>query len=387
LLLERIFQTSLQVAAHMKFPFTCSDCGHVNHAVWSQVGQQFECFRCGESLTVPAPMESIVEPAQPKAPQRLKFRCPACRRKFATKHEMAGQKIRCTGCGAGVRVPWAEEAGESDAPSSQPAVAVFDKSDEIALAPEPPRRDPVRADVPRVDVTRAVTKPAKVESPIVKTKTPDFDAIAYLDTIGGSKPSEPSLATRASMIELARNRAAEESVMDPDFVPARAPKTIKKKRRKKQSSFFDPKETLKLVGGVGAVVAVLGFLAWAYPDFRMPLGGLLCLIGFVVYVLGAVSLRQLVAEEGFIKLMLFRFCPPYQWWFIFSRWDETRDFFAFFMAGAIVMSLGGAIIKVSPLSIKAEADEQAYQQKVERRQADLQQRMPAPAGAVHADHD
>jgi hypothetical protein len=332
-------------------------------------------------------MESIVEPTQPKAPQRLKFRCPACRRKFATKPEMAGQKIRCTGCGAGVRVPWAEEADASDAPSSQPALPVFDKTDVLALAPAPPRRDPVRADVPRVDVSRAATKPGKVESPAPKAKTPDFDAVAYLDTIGGRKPSEPSLTSRASMIELARNRAAEESVMDSEFVPARAPRTIKKKKRKKQSSFFDPKETLKLVAGVGAVVAVLGFLAWAYPDFRMPLGGLLCLIGFVVYVLGAVSLRQLVAEEGFIKLMLFRFCPPYQWWFIFSRWDETRDFFAFFMAGAIVMSLGGAIIKVSPLSIKAEADERTYQQKVERRQADLQQRMPVPAGAVGANDD
>src|SRR5262249_20743970 len=101
----------------MKFPYNCTVCGHVNHAVWSQVGQPFDCFRCGESLVVPAPMESIVEPPQAVAPKRLKFRCPSCRRKFATKPELAGQKIRCTGCGVGVRVPWAEEGEASDAPA------------------------------------------------------------------------------------------------------------------------------------------------------------------------------------------------------------------------------------------------------------------------------
>ena len=53
-------------------------------------------------------------------------------------------------------------------------------------------------------------------------------------------------------------------------------------------------------------------------------------------------LRQLVAEEGIIKVLMFRFFPPYQWWFVFTRWQDAKDFFAFFLAGAMVMSLGGA---------------------------------------------
>ena len=130
---------------------------------------------------------------------------------------------------------------------------------------------------------------------------------------------------------------------------------------------------------------MVGLRHGRYPDFRVPLGGFICVVGFIVYVLGAVALRQLVAEEGFIKLMLFRFFPPYQWWFIFTRWQETRDFLAFFMAGAMVMSVGGAIIKISPLGIKADAAERAYLKKHERRQARM--RPALPAGIVEADDD
>jgi hypothetical protein len=108
-------------------------------------------------------------------------------------------------------------------------------------------------------------------------------------------------------------------------------------------------------------VAVLGFLAWAFPDFRFPLGGLLCVIGFIVYLLGWAALRQMVAEEGAFKALLFRFFPPYQWWFVATNWADTRDYVAFFGAGLLIMSIGGAVIKVSPTGKKAEASERAYQ--------------------------
>ena len=69
------------------------------------------------------------------------------------------------------------------------------------------------------------------------------------------------------------------------------------------------------------------------PRISLPLGGFLCVIGFIVYLLGSSSLRRLVADEGVLKLLLYRFCPPYQWWYIIRHWDETKDFFAFFVAG------------------------------------------------------
>jgi hypothetical protein len=135
----------------------------------------------------------------------------------------------------------------------------------------------------------------------------------------------------------------------------------KKKRKKKRSGYFDPKDTLSLVAGVGAVVGVLAGLAWGYPDFRFPLGGFLCVFGFIVYLLGSASLRQLVAEEGLFKALMFRFFPPYQLWFIARNWAETKDYVAFFAAGFVVMSIGGAVIKLSPSGQRAEALERAYQ--------------------------
>ena len=190
------------------------------------------------------------------------------------------------------------------------------------------------------------------------------------------------LSSRSQMMEHIRQREAEEErAQTPDNVS-----TVKKKKRKKKkkkSGYFDLQETLTLVGGVGALVAVLAFLAWGYPEFRFPLGGLLSVIGFIVYLLGAHSLRQLVAEEGILKLLFFRFCPPYQWWYVATNWAETKDFVAFFGAGVLIMSMGGAIIKTSPTGKKADASERAYQKAQQGRRAEAPP--PVARGIVEAD--
>ena len=209
----------------------------------------------------------------------------------------------------------------------------------------------------------------------------ELDAIARIEGKGIRRRPESLLTSRSAMIEHALERsAAEEAALEQEAAASAAhyrsgKGTGKGRKRKKHSSFFDPKETLKLVAGVGAVVLVLAFLAWGYPDLRFPMGGFLCVVGFIVYAMGAYSLRQVVAEEGMIKLIAFRLCPPYQWWFVATRWQDTRDFFAFFLAGAMVMSLGGAIIKVSPVGKEAEASDRAYQKLVNRKPAE------APAAA------
>ncbi len=159
-------------------------------------------------------------------------------------------------------------------------------------------------------------------------------------------------------MEQVREKVADEQAIETEKKIRHAKKTRKKR---KGSSYFDAKETLKLVAGVGALVGVLAFLAWGYPEFRFPLGGLLCVIGFIVYLLGSAALRQLVAEEGIFKLILYRFCPPYQWWYVLKHWEETRDFFAFFLAGAAIMTIGGGIIKTSAEGKRAEASDRAYQ--------------------------
>lgn len=96
------------------------------------------------------------------------------------------------------------------------------------------------------------------------------------------------------MMEQVREKVAEQEAVETE---KKVEKAKKKKKRKKHSGYFDPKETLTLGAGVAALVGVLTFLAWGYPDFRFPLGGLLVVVGFIVYLLGGAALRQLVAEE------------------------------------------------------------------------------------------
>ncbi len=188
---------------------------------------------------------------------------------------------------------------------------------------------------------------------------PLIDELAAVESSSRRRRSESVLPSRSEMMEKVRQEVAEEEAA------AAQKKALKnrnkKKKKKKGSSYFDTKETLKLVAGVSAFVAVIAVLAWGYPELRLPLGGFLCVIGFIVYVLGSVSLRQLVAEEGVLKLLFFRFCPPYQWWYVATHWGETRDFVAFFLAGSLIMALGGGVIKTSPLSKKADASERAFQ--------------------------
>jgi uncharacterized membrane protein YgdD (TMEM256/DUF423 family) len=188
------------------------------------------------------------------------------------------------------------------------------------------------------------------------------------------KRVEAVLPSRAEVMEQVRQKAAAEAVET-----EAAQKT--KKKKKKKTGFFDPKETLSLVGGVAVFVGVLAFLAWGYPEFRFPLGGLLCVIGFIVYLLGSASLRQLVAEEGAFKALLFRFFPPYQWWFVATHWSDTKDFVAFFGAGLVILGIGGAIIKTSPVGKRAEESERAYQKARQGSQPEAPSAVPAAVQA------
>jgi hypothetical protein len=217
---------------------------------------------------------------------------------------------------------------------------------------------------------RAQAEPAtKTGAATDDTSSLPYD-LASVEETSGPQRAETVLPSRSAAMEQVLQESAEQSDLAADRSAARTKKK-KKKKKKKGSSYFDPKDTLILVGGVGGFVAVLALLAWRLPDFRFPLGGLLCVIGFVVYLLGWAALKQLVADEGAFKALLFRFFPPYQWWYVATNWADTRDYVAFFGAGLLIMSLGGAIIKISPTGKKAEASEKAFQK--------MQQGPPAEA--------
>jgi hypothetical protein len=317
----------------------------VNQAELSQVGKRTPCAACGKPLKVPPPRETAG--AASTAPAVVSFTCPACGRKYTTKPELAGKKIRCSGCGGGVRVPQpavsapAVAVAAQQARPSRPALKTFNEGAEPAAPPQPSHQRP---------------------SPVAVASDDEDDGRAYslvddfadAEEAKGPKSAEAVLPSRAEVLDKARQQAAESQ--SEESGPA---KPKKKRRKKKQTGFFNPKDTLILVGCVLGFVAVLAFFAFRFPDFRFPLGGLLCVVGFITYLLGAVSLRQLVAEEGMLKLLFYRFFPPYQLWFVVSRWSETKDYFAFFAAGLLILGLGGAIIKQSPTGKMAEASERA----------------------------
>jgi hypothetical protein len=276
---------------------------------------------------------------------------------------MAGKKIRCNGCGAGVWVPKGEAT--SSAQPSRHSIKPLGDNDDATASSRPVRDRAIQAEVPPV-----IDDEAGETSSLL-------DELASIEGGKRRKRAEPVLPSRSTAMEEVRQKVAEQEAVEAQKKVAKA-----KKKKKKSSGYFDPKDTLTLVGGVAAFVALLTFLAWGYPDLRFPLGGLLCVLGFIVYTLGAFSLRQLVAEEGALKALLFRFCPPYQLWFVATHWEDAKDFVAFFAAGFVILTLGGAVIKTSEIGKKAAESERSYQ---EIRQGGRVQAPPSPANDIASD--
>jgi DNA-directed RNA polymerase subunit RPC12/RpoP len=355
----------------MTFPCTCQACGSVNHVEWSQAGQTISCGGCSAKLDVPAPMET--DGAADGQNSLMKFRCPACGRKFATKAELAGKKIRCSGCGAGVRVP--VPGGNVVAPLSRSDHRTRERNAGAAHKSQSSQRQESPA--------RAADSTADEEE--FSQASPLLEELGALEETTTRRRAATVLSSRSEMLEQARLKGAESgdveassstSTSAPTATDERPKKKkTKKGKKKKKGGYFDAKETLKLVAGVGGFVALLTFLAWGYPGMRFPLGGLLCVVGFIVYLLGASALRQLVAEDSPLKALMCRFFPPYQWWYVATHWAETKDFVAFFGAGTLILSIGGLIIKTSEQGKRAEASDRKFQEAQRARQAEL---LPAP---------
>jgi hypothetical protein len=327
-------------------------------------------------------METVSAPRD--LPIQVKFACPACGRKYASRPELAGKKIRCIRCKQGVRVPGVETSDETPRPMEKfeqatPPPKVI--TPPATVAPVVRRRGLYRSPSPggtgslppqTGHLHGAPRHPEAPEREPTISKQPRSEAGTTLEELaaiqGAKRPrrSELVLAPRSELLEQVRLKDAEKKAEEEVRESNRSKKkqVANKPKKRKPTGFFDPKETMKLVAGVTLVVGVLAFLAWGYPEFRFPLGGALSVIGFIVYLLGSVSIRQLVKEEGIVKVLIYRFFPPYQWWFVVSRWQDTRDFFAFFAAGMVIMAIGGGIIKTSATGKKAEASERAYQQAI-----------------------
>jgi hypothetical protein len=398
----------------MKFPFNCLGCGFENYAEWSHIGRQVCCAGCGRVAIVPAPMEPAV--AEPTAGHAVRFACPGCGRQFATKPALFGQKIRCSGCGAGVRVPAGNSfpvehasrvtliainsnsqamppvagpmreirppAARSIAVPAPPFRDVRPPGGRSISVPAPPFRDvgppagrsiwvpdPPRVVAEAVPVSNHAASLAPgvpiraIEAIIASNAVSAREQLEAVGGLGRHERAEVMLPSRAETMEQVRHESAKKEAAETIQVAEKAKKAKKKKRKK--AGYFDAQETLTLVGGVGIVVAVFALAAWRFQEFRYPLGGLLTVIGVAFYLFGILSLRRVVRAEGMIKLFAFRFFPPYQFWYIITHWEETREFFAIVVSGAAIAAIGVTVVRTSPAVAKAEASHRVYQATVE----------------------
>ncbi len=383
----------------MTLTCTCQACGSVSQAEWSRAGQSIACPGCGRSLKVPVPRE--VAGGADRSPLMVRFRCPSCQRKFATKADLVGKKIRCSGCGAGVRVPADESIVNSPVVAADPTAMVKFRCphckqtskvpahragekvhcDGCGTAVRIPSGSGGAAPLPSAPAVEAfgdlaARRPAPVDDGGLSGT---LEMLESLEGTPASRRAGGVLLSRSATMEQVRQQAAESAAQKEQAARAK-----KKKKKRKKAGDSDVKETLILVGCVGAFVGVIAVVAWQLPDLRFPIGGVMCLVGFIVYLLGAAALRQRVAEEGGFQVLLFRFCPPYQWWFVMRNWSDTRDHVAFFGAGLVILALGGAVIKNSPIGVKAAAGDRAYEQ---ARRGTPPGAPPAPVGAAIDDEE
>jgi len=355
----------------MTFSLECRACGHSNRVDSSLVGKKVKCRGCGAALAVSLPRKGTDAPSAPAA--RLKFNCPACGKKFATKPEFAGKKFRCSGCQKVILVP----AGAA-APAERPPPGPARTFGESAMGVTP--GEEVWRSIPRV---RSHGEPAKAEKSPPPPSQPgrdrkpdrakpvparhdlelsDYQVFTHRGNLGAIAPKgadkgeeivESGLPPRVQLEEQVRAKAAADAAENPALARALAA-ARKRKRKTKSKAFFDPKETLRLLGGILGLVLVVSFVAWGYPYFRWPFALILLVLGFVTYFMGIVSLQELIADKPPLTLMLYRIFPPFQWLIMVSRWAEAKGFAPFFVVGAIIMGLGGGFIATAPSGRQAD---------------------------------
>lgn len=93
----------------------------------------------------------------------------------------------------------------------------------------------------------------------------------------------------------------------------KAKKSRKKSVMKKRlSGSFEVADLVNVMVFSLSATVILGFFAWAYPGLRFPIGGLLCVMGFIVYLIGTYGFSQIAREESMHHYFACRFVPLYK---------------------------------------------------------------------------
>ena len=124
-------------------------------------------------------------------------------------------------------------------------------------------------------------------------------------------------------------------------------------------------DVVNILGATVVAVVVISVICWRFADARFMIGGGLTVFGFIVYLVGTAGFSKVAREEGAQYSMMCRFVPLYKWYYLITRWDEMKGHFVFFCVGLMFLCPGLFILKISPQGQKADAEEKAYNQRIE----------------------
>ncbi|MFO0954701.1 MAG: hypothetical protein U0835_26760 [Isosphaeraceae bacterium] len=322
----------------MTFAFSCHECGHLNHAEFSWCGRSMHCGGCGTKVVVPAPREGKAGTAAPPVSAgSVKFACPSCGRKFSTKADLAGKKIKCGGCQQTLRIPDPGLVPGSGSPSAAPPAA---------KVPTPPKISRERK-----------TTPASESPALAALDLYDLgDASPPEDASRGSRPRSRPRGEAVESVLPSRSEAMAELSAQAAAAEAEAAKKAKKKKKKKRSTGgLEMNEVWTLLGAACVGLVLVAGLTYAVPGARFPVGGLLCVVGFVVYLLGVYGFSKVASEEGAIYSLMCRFVPLYKWYYLVTRWDEMKGHFSFYAVGLMMLLPGILLVQLAGVKDQAGA--------------------------------
>jgi len=327
----------------MTFTFACRHCGGENRATLAESGRAKACAACGRSVVVPAPAETADGSGErPASGEAIRFACPDCGRKYATKPELLGKKIKCGGCGKGLVVGGAQAPPPAHQPSNpRPAAAT-------AASPAGSNRGTVRPGPPATSVLDLDMLLEGADGGAdLPTDVPELVGRSRLSRRpGGGEAVESVLPSRsAAMADLEEDLAAKAEVQR-ERDRKRALKA--KAKGKKTSGGLELSEVFTIIGFTLGSVVVIGFFSWMYPGLRFPVGASLAGVGFLGAIFGTMGFAQAAREEGYHHALLCRFVPLYKLYFLLTRWEMMKGHFAFYAAGLLLLSTGGVLLKTTP---------------------------------------
>ncbi len=300
--------------------YRCRGCGEKVEVEEQYAGMTVSCPFCAKRAKV-----AVATKPAPAAADRIKFACGSCGHRQYAEAARAGEKVKCESCGAKLRVPGTPTSVSSSGPVPLP----------IETSPEPtPLPKPRRPSSSKRDATPGDAPP------------PSLDVFGFSDAPRADPDAGPAVDDEGSSLVMPLPSRAH---MAPStFSASPGVDGPKKRKRKQQRQREEMKGFLAFGFGAFVVMAALIGLGIALPNFRFALALILIIPGGLLTLLGNAAFRQVIAEEGFIQMLLCRFVPLYIFWFAARRWSDVKDHIMLYMLGMCLLGPGLLMMWLSP---------------------------------------